>query len=794
VIEGVALVVMFTLGAGSSHVPITRLVAELIGLGLMVRPLLHAQWAVVYRADRLLIWLGLALAALFAAQLVPIAAGLWDTMPGHDPFAAGDRLMFGHAIARPLSLDPDETVASALFLIPALALWLRARDDPGFAARAIVAFLCFLGLSLLLAVVQVGAVPGEYHLYANNHSGLPTGLFANRNHQAMAMDCGIVLVALLERTDFLRPGKIGTRSWLIRIAVPLCVVGALLTGSRAGAALLPLALIAGFFVARDKIRLGRIELAVVLALVALAAIGLVLNPGGKLAAIFSRSFFGDDDRYLFWPAVVTMIRHYGPWGIGFGSFPYAYEVTEPNHLLSALWLNHAHNDWLEFLAESGVAGAVLALGFLVWLVLRLWPAPRPSHAMTRGAGVVIVLLLLHSGYDYPLRTVTLAALFAVMLAVMAPGKAVAAAGANDVRVSSGTRRLVVAGGSGLVAAAMIVQCIGFSAALSSKPQLGTKMPLASARASARTALYLALVHAPQKRVAAMAARAGTHGPLDEPAFTALAMVETDPGRAAALFAQAHRLSRHDPFLLSAMFDRARKDRDRAAELAVFDELGRQQMDTPQHDGALARDMADPILLAGVVDSLARGAPWRDRFVEGASGDPGALDAMARLAGALQHSAAPLSRLELAPLIGAQLKGSANDQDHAWQEWRALAPTADPLDWDLDAPDRIRLPFDWTLEGNAAPGEHGTITYDNTDGSSAIAASKFVVLSAPAYRFVATGDTPGVSLQIDCKGLATQTFVGGKAIPPQGCKVARLVLLVPGRSGTLGTVRLIPDRP
>jgi hypothetical protein len=604
-----------------------------------------------------------------------------------------------------------------------------------------------------------------------------------------------VLVAMLERSEVLS----GTaRGWLFRILAPLCILGALLTGSRAGAALLLPALIAGFVLARGRIRLGRTELALVLGLVAIVAIGLVLSPGGRLAAILSRSYVAEDDRYRFWPAVVSMIEHYAPWGMGLGSFPYAYEVTEPNNLLSALWLNHAHNDWLEYLSETGVPGALLALGFVVWLVLRLWPARRssraPSRKMAYGAGAVIVLLLAHSGYDYPLRTVTIAALFAVMLALMAPAGALAPTSGNDQRGSTAARRLIVAGGAGVVAVAMILQCAGFSAALSDRPQFGARVPLAGSRAAADTALRMALRHAPANLVANMAARSGRQSPLDEPAITALALTETDPARAAALFAEAHILSRHDPVLLSALFTRARNGHDPVAELAAFDELARQQVEVPQQDAALARDMGDPRLQAMVADSLVRGAPWRGHFIDAAARDPGALDNLTRLAAALQHGPAPLIRDERAPLIGALLKGSASNQDQAWQLWRALAPAADPLDWNIAASDRTPLPFDWTFEGRTGPGDHGAIVFDNSDGSATIVAVKTVVLSAPAFRFVVTGDSQGVALRLDCKGQASWTPAGGKVILPPGCKVAQIAIVAPNRSGTLRAVRLVNDSP
>src|SRR5262249_15573036 len=82
--------------------------------------------------------------------------------------------------------------------------------------------------------------------------------------------------------------------------------------------------------------------------------------------------------------------------------------------------NHAHNDVLELWLNTGIAGMILAGVFVVWLILRaveIWRrAPKNASkldwTLSRAATMVVALLLVHSFFDYPLRT-------GAMMAVMA---------------------------------------------------------------------------------------------------------------------------------------------------------------------------------------------------------------------------------------------------------------------------------------------------------------------------------------------------------------------------------------
>ena len=60
---------------------------------------------------------------------------------------------------------------------------------------------------------------------------------------------------------------------------------------------------------------------------------------------------------------------------------------------------HAHNDWLEMLAEWGIIGLLPVLAFLGWLGRKLLRAFRPGHPETYPLALGLILLGLHATID-----------------------------------------------------------------------------------------------------------------------------------------------------------------------------------------------------------------------------------------------------------------------------------------------------------------------------------------------------------------------------------------------------------
>src|SRR5205085_12195671 len=123
----------------------------------------------------------------------------------------------------------------------------------------------------------------------------------------------------------------------------------------------------------------------------------------------------DARRWQIAETTMAAARPFQPVGSGLGTFPDVYKMFELPQELKLTYLNHAHNDWLELWLEGGIPFMLLALAFLVWFgvaAYRVWRAPRREgatldRALGQAGTITIVLLMVHSLADYPMRTATL---------------------------------------------------------------------------------------------------------------------------------------------------------------------------------------------------------------------------------------------------------------------------------------------------------------------------------------------------------------------------------------------------
>jgi O-antigen ligase len=90
-----------------------------------------------------------------------------------------------------------------------------------------------------------------------------------------------------------------------------------------------------------------------------------------------------------------------------------YLAAEPLNDVSPIYFNHAHDDYLELLLETGFVGAALFAAFALWLlarIARIWTSRGDN--MGAASTLIVLLLMTHSLVEYPLRTESLAVLFA----------------------------------------------------------------------------------------------------------------------------------------------------------------------------------------------------------------------------------------------------------------------------------------------------------------------------------------------------------------------------------------------
>ncbi len=356
-------------------------------------------------------------------QLIPLPPQVWIRLPGRDIVAQVMDLTGLGRPALPYSLYPEATWRSLLALAPPAAMFLGALQLSGRQKQVMTACWIALGfVSLLIGALQISGAPDSpLYFYAITNKGSAVGLFSNRNHQAAFIVSLLPFAAMF--TAELK-GRIAAPQALAALFFPIAIIAIAVIDSRAGVALLGASLIASLaIVARTGAVGRRYLLMITVAAIAIGVAGAGLFALGPILERFGGMASSNELRFEGWPIVIKLAGEYLPFGAGVGAFEPVYRSAEPLTQVTSVYFNHAHNDYLELWLETGLAGLILLLTFLGWLVCAIWRAWTAPQAEARGAvahssSVVILLLLAHSALDYPLRTEAIAVLFAFACGVM----------------------------------------------------------------------------------------------------------------------------------------------------------------------------------------------------------------------------------------------------------------------------------------------------------------------------------------------------------------------------------------
>jgi len=426
----VLLLAVVTVAGGSSRAdfigqPVVRLAAALAIAAVLLLPPAPAR-----RDLRVVVGLMLGATVLVAMQLVPVPPSLWAALPGREPFMALATLAGQGAVWRPIALNPDGAI-NALFalLVPwSVLACYRALDGDRAALLLPMALLMILA-SAFVELQQITSTGFLTDGGANEIESI-SGLFANRNHQALALAIGIVLAA---RWGSEQSRERNWRLWVALGLIALFVLSIGATGSRAGLALGAIALVgAGAFgwravAAQSTGHLNRraFIIALLTAIVGIAGLVAISIRNGRAVTFFrlvDQQSTGDL-RVRAFPTVKQIAADFFPVGTGQGGFDYAFRSHESLALLSPKYFNHAHNDLIEPIIEAGVVGLALlifALGWVVWRSVMVW---RDDRDILGHCGVfVLVLAIGASVVDYPVRTPIVMALVMIGAIWLSPAQ------------------------------------------------------------------------------------------------------------------------------------------------------------------------------------------------------------------------------------------------------------------------------------------------------------------------------------------------------------------------------------
>ncbi len=429
-----ALAAAMLLGGSGSLVPLPEIALECLLAGLT------AAW-VWMRPDGLRnvprgAWIIAALLlALPICQLLPMPPALWQSLPGRSVEKAALDLVGQGSSWRPLTLTANRTSASLLAMTAAAAvlIMVAAQDCRG---RTIL-LATVAGMALLSVVVgaaQLSGGAGNPFRFYNPAEAFLDGFQTNHNAEADVLLMGMVALAAAASDFAARPRPrateprqpLGQLLGMIGGATLLLTLGVVLTASRTGIALLPIAIGAQALILRRWWRLDmrRMAIATGVAGLVLGSAALASGPHGALARVWDRFHTATEFRPQIWHDAMYVLRQYWPWGAGMGSFIPVFAAAERLGVVTSKFVNRAHDDYLEFLIEAGVPG-VAALGLICRQIARDacrgWrTGVAGSEAQLICGAANLIILAVHSLGDYPLRTVSIACMAAVSAGLLLP--------------------------------------------------------------------------------------------------------------------------------------------------------------------------------------------------------------------------------------------------------------------------------------------------------------------------------------------------------------------------------------
>lgn len=321
-----------------------------------------------------------------------------------------------------LTIDHAATLDALIkYLMLAATLWLVVALVTT-RARLRLAMYTILGAGVIQVVLALGARTLDVELtpreLMDGHWNVLRGTFVNRNHFSafLAMTAASGLGILLAH---LRRGG-AHASWRARLAgalenvegpVLVAVAGLLVVGagmvmstSRGGIAALGCAILVMLALSLAARGRGARELLLAWPLGA-AAIGAIAWPGSRhLLERLLTSGFVIPERWMQWAATRELIADHLLLGTGPGTYQYAFTAYKEASFRPLLY-DHAHNDYLQVLAEHGIVGGVLLSVVVVLVLSRLLNAFFRRHdVLVRGALFAsltgMLAMLIHSLVEF----------------------------------------------------------------------------------------------------------------------------------------------------------------------------------------------------------------------------------------------------------------------------------------------------------------------------------------------------------------------------------------------------------
>lgn len=357
-------------------------------------------------------------------HLIPLPYGVWRVLAGHEAYAVSLTTVDAVHGMRAISMVPAATEYAWLALLPGLMVFLAtlslSRDQ---VKTAVTVFMVMAAFQALLGLMQYGAGPDSI-LRFSYHTQRAQGTYVNPDNLAglleMALPIGLALLtvslgrhhtarrhvrslrqkfALLAETHVNKAVAYGLASILMLLAL-------IFTHSRTGNMLAMVVILLSAVMFAPRLG-GRNVFGLI---GSFTAIGLMLAIEIGMVPVLNRFIQQDplqDARWIIFEGTLRAIGEFFPLGSGAGTFAEVYPRFHPGGF-DDVFVNYAHNDYLEWIMEGGIVAALMIAVFFVLYFARwtkVWQRGewRLLNFIQVGAGIGIFAMMLHTFVDFNLH-------------------------------------------------------------------------------------------------------------------------------------------------------------------------------------------------------------------------------------------------------------------------------------------------------------------------------------------------------------------------------------------------------
>jgi len=344
--------------------------------------------------------------------------------------------------ARPGSIAIDRSVAldELVRQFTYISLFLLTLILVGSRRRLRLLALILTGIGLLeaaygLVILLAGDAIDIWRPEWLGHD-VVTGTFVNRNHYAahiamtLALGLGLLYSDLYRQRLSSRGLKQQLRNLLGLVmgprfvgflALTIMTSALILSHSRGGILAVFGALFIVAILGMLWHRKSTVERSILVIVALLVASAVYWQGTGSLIERVATMKVGEDERIQVWNSTIDMIADRPLFGVGANNYLWGFPAYRDG-ARPEVFVNHAHNDYLELLAEYGLVGAVLA-GLPVLLILAsMLDGFRERHdplsrGLLFGALTACIAFLLHAFVEFNFHIPANAGYFFVLLAM-----------------------------------------------------------------------------------------------------------------------------------------------------------------------------------------------------------------------------------------------------------------------------------------------------------------------------------------------------------------------------------------